>query len=85
MDYLDWDSLGKHFYLLDTFKGIDERFTSAQDKAAGVVEKNPLPTSRAVFTPTKSTMSEQIFPSGRILLLLKGQFRKRYRRFAPTK
>jgi hypothetical protein len=40
MDYLDWDSLGKHFYLLDTFKGIDERFTSAQDKAAGVVEKN---------------------------------------------
>jgi len=32
MDYLDWDSLGKHFYLLDTFKGIDERFTSAQDK-----------------------------------------------------
>ena len=40
MDYLDWDSLGKHFYLLDTFKGIDQRFTSARDKAAGVVEKN---------------------------------------------
>ena len=84
MDYLDWDSLGRHFYLLDTFKGIDKRFTSAQDKAAGVVEKNHANLASG-FTPTKSTMSEQIFPSGRILLLLKGQFRKRYRRFAPTK
>jgi hypothetical protein len=25
MKYLDWDSLGKTFYLLDTFSGIDER------------------------------------------------------------
>ena len=40
MDYLDWDSLGKQFYLLDTFKGMDERFISAEDKAAGAVEKN---------------------------------------------
>jgi hypothetical protein len=40
MDDLDWDRLGKHFYLLDTFKGIDERFISAEDKAAGVVQKN---------------------------------------------
>lgn len=40
MDYLNWDSLGKHFYLLDTFKGIDERFISAEDKAAGVLQKN---------------------------------------------
>jgi hypothetical protein len=40
MEYLDWDSLGKHFYLLDTFKGIDERFTSAEDRAAGVGQKN---------------------------------------------
>jgi len=40
MDYLEWDSLGKQFYLLDTFKGMDERFISAEDKAAGAVEKN---------------------------------------------
>ncbi len=40
MDYLNWDSLGKHFYLLDTFKGIDERFASAEDKAVGILEKN---------------------------------------------
>lgn len=40
MEYLDWDSLGKHFYLLDTFRGLDERFVSAADKASGAVEKN---------------------------------------------
>ncbi len=40
MDYLNWDSLGKHFYLLDTFKGIDERFASAEVKAVGILEKN---------------------------------------------
>jgi SAM-dependent methyltransferase len=40
MAYLDWDSLGKHFYLLDTFYGIDERFVSDADKAAGALEKN---------------------------------------------
>src|SRR5207244_12931368 len=40
MDYLNWDSLGKHFYLLDTFRGMDERFISPEDKASGAVERN---------------------------------------------
>src|SRR5881227_598415 len=40
MDYLDWDSLGKQFYLLDTFRGLDERFVSPEDKASGAGEKN---------------------------------------------
>src|SRR5438874_2036956 len=40
MDYLNWDSLGKHFYLLDTFRGLDERFVSSADRASGAVEKN---------------------------------------------
>jgi len=40
MDYLNWDSLGKHFYLLDTFRGMDERFISPEDKASGALEKN---------------------------------------------
>lgn len=26
MEYLNWDSLGKRFYLLDTFSGLDKRF-----------------------------------------------------------
>jgi SAM-dependent methyltransferase len=40
MDYLNWDSLGKHFYLLDTFRGLDERFVSPEDVASGAPEKN---------------------------------------------
>ena len=40
MDYLNWDSLGKQFYLLDTFRGLDERFVSSADKASGAIEKN---------------------------------------------
>jgi SAM-dependent methyltransferase len=40
MDYLNWDSSGKHFYLLDTFRGLDERFVSPADKASGALEKN---------------------------------------------
>jgi hypothetical protein len=42
MDYLDWDCLGKQFYLLDTFHGLDERFVSPEDQASGAVEKNTL-------------------------------------------
>jgi len=43
MEYLDWDSLGKQFYLLDTFRGLDERFLSEEDKiVSGAVEKNTL-------------------------------------------
>ena len=40
MDFLNWDSLGKCFYLLDTFRGLDERFVSSADRASGAVEKN---------------------------------------------
>jgi len=40
MQYLNWDSLGKHFYLLDTFRGLDERFVSEEDKVLGALEKN---------------------------------------------
>ena len=40
MQYLDWDSTGKMFYLLDTFKGIDERYVTPQELEGGVLEKN---------------------------------------------
>lgn len=40
MDYLDWDSLGKKFYLMDTFHGLDERYVSEEEKAAGYLERN---------------------------------------------
>jgi len=40
MNYLDWNSLNKKFYLLDTFQGLDERYVSDKEKAAGYLERN---------------------------------------------
>jgi hypothetical protein len=40
MEHLDWNSLGRDFYLLDTFAGIDERFVSDQERRGGIVLKN---------------------------------------------
>lgn len=35
MAALDWDALGKTFYLMDTFAGLDPRFVSEAEKQAG--------------------------------------------------
>jgi hypothetical protein len=40
MEYLDWDSLGKTFYLLDTFAGLDRRYVTEQEIAGGALQKN---------------------------------------------
>ncbi|MFO1405030.1 MAG: class I SAM-dependent methyltransferase [Azonexus sp.] len=40
MEFLDWNTLGRDFYLLDTFHGVDLRFISADDVKIGVVERN---------------------------------------------
>lgn len=40
MEHLDWDSLGKTFYLLDTFEGLDLRYVSEKDLEHGALEKN---------------------------------------------
>ena len=40
MDYLDWNSLDRTFYLLDTFYGLDERFISEEERRDGTLEKN---------------------------------------------
>ena len=42
MEDLDWDALGKTFYLLDTFNGFDERYLSPEDVKHGAAEKNRL-------------------------------------------
>jgi hypothetical protein len=33
------DCLGKQFYLLDKFRGIDERYVPSEDLASGLLEK----------------------------------------------
>jgi hypothetical protein len=34
MEFLDWDRLGKTFYLLDTFAGIDPRYVTEREDVA---------------------------------------------------
>ncbi len=38
MSYIDWNSLGKRFFLFDTFQGIDEKYMSDEEKNKGRFE-----------------------------------------------
>lgn len=38
MRYLDWNSLHKDFYLFDTFRGLEERYTSEDERSKGRLE-----------------------------------------------
>jgi Macrocin-O-methyltransferase (TylF) len=40
MEDLDWNALGRDFYLLDTFTGLDERFVSETERETGALRKN---------------------------------------------
>jgi hypothetical protein len=40
MEYLDWNSLDRDFYLLDTFTGLDERFVSDTERNHGALLTN---------------------------------------------
>jgi hypothetical protein len=40
MEFLDWNSLNRDFYLLDTFAGLDEQLLSENERAAGARQKN---------------------------------------------
>ena len=40
MEYLDWNSLDRDFYLLDTFAGLDPRFVSSRERDAGALRRS---------------------------------------------
>ncbi|MEE6176638.1 TylF/MycF/NovP-related O-methyltransferase [Mycobacterium sp. 050134] len=40
MEFLEWDRLGKTFYLLDTFAGLDSRYITAGESRSGILKKN---------------------------------------------
>lgn len=40
MQFLNWDTLGKTFYLLDTFAGLDARLLSEAELKSGALKKN---------------------------------------------
>ena len=58
MEYLNWDSLGKQFYLLDTFNGVDERYLSAEDLKSGATEKNTRNLQSGFYVRSVETVSE---------------------------
>jgi len=39
MEFLNWDSLNRTFYLMDTFCGLDERYVSDEEIKRGVLER----------------------------------------------
>ena len=71
MDYLDWNNLGKHFYLLDTFKGIDERFISPEDEEAGAIQKNRASLANGFYTCEIESVREN-FSEWKNLSLIEG-------------
>lgn len=52
MDYLDWNSLQRDFYLLDTFAGLDERFVSDTERKHGAIRKNEENLQSGFYTGT---------------------------------
>jgi hypothetical protein len=40
MEDLEWDRLGKMFYLLDTFSGVDEEMISVSSGSETEIERN---------------------------------------------
>lgn len=40
MEYLNWNSLDKAYYLMDTFHGLDNRFVSQEERERGKLEYN---------------------------------------------
>lgn len=40
MDRLDWDRLGRTFWLLDTFAGLDPRYVSDAEQTTGALERS---------------------------------------------
>lgn len=40
MTDLNWNTLDRHFYLLDTFSGLDPALVTDQERQDGIIEKN---------------------------------------------
>lgn len=75
MEHLDWDRLGKTFYLLDTFAGIDPRFVTDTERQSG--RSSAVSQSCATAcTSAGSTVSGPISPNGKTTALSSVPFRK---------
>ena len=84
MTYLNWDTLGKNFYLLDTFKGVDERYLSKEDKLAGALKKNQANLERGFYT-TQVEEVRQNFSEWKNVCLIEGSIPDTLTRVSATK
>ncbi len=58
MEYLNWDSLDKTFYLMDTFAGLDERYVAADELAHGSLEENMRRLRSGFYTTSVDSVRE---------------------------
>lgn len=58
LQYLDWNKLDKHFYLLDTFKGIDKRYVLEEEINGGIMEKNRKELENGFYTSSFSSVKK---------------------------
>ncbi|OYU46894.1 MAG: methyltransferase [Rhizobiales bacterium PAR1] len=50
MQSLDWDSTGRTFFLLDTFRGIDATFITEEEARSGIMDKNQAELDSGFYT-----------------------------------
>lgn len=58
MHALNWNNIGRVFYLLDTFEGLDERFVSDQEKKDGVLQRNKRELETGFYTTDVKTVRD---------------------------
>jgi hypothetical protein len=50
MEYLDWNSQDRQFFLLDTFKGLDLRYVTGEEIDGGALDKNKAAIESGFYT-----------------------------------
>lgn len=58
MELLKWDELGRIFYLLDTFSGIDERYTTDSERSEGIMDRNRESIERGFYVTAPTEVIE---------------------------
>ncbi len=71
MEALDWDSTGRHFWLCDTFGGVDPRFLTEADRAQDVMARNAAEIAAGFYVQSVAEVREN-FAQWRNLSIIVG-------------
>lgn len=58
IEYLNWDSLNKTFYLMDTFSGLDERYLTDEERHRGRLRDNARFLQSGFYTTDMNSVRE---------------------------